>query len=404
MATSEMILIDPPAPPPGPPDFVPPQQSFRLVALAPRLSIDPALLMVWGSNKDNTAAGSRNRPGSTTNTTQKMIGPSLMVALAAGYGQAYRDIYLPAGTWYDVEEGFKFQSTGGSAAWLRHYPLQRDGTLQLPLFARAGAIIPRQPVPSSMHNSFARTLDKQTDPTLIVDLYAGANGQFDLYEDDGKTLAHERGEHRLTEMNLVSAETGGELKFSMAPAKGTFAGAAALRPLELNLYHSGQVLDSLRLDGQELPACQSGVGELIARSCYLSESGKAYVTRIRVPSYGTKTGLALSAQFKTAAPIDRRAILFVCQADSLPPNHDVYLVGNLPSLGAWQPERALKMDAGRAPQWSLWIRDLPKDQLIEWKCLNKSRLKPYQVSWQPGANNQVLQGPLVHGGMTKGSL
>ena len=65
------------------------------------------------------------------------------------------------------------------------------------------------------------------------------------------------------------------------------------------------------------------------------------------------SGLALTAQFKTAAPIDQRAMLFVCQADSLPPNHDVYLVGNLPSLGAWQP---------------------------------------------------VLQGPLVHGGMTKGSL
>ncbi len=343
-------------------------------------------------------------PMISTNTTQKMIGPSLMVALATGYGQSYRDVYLPAGTWYDVEEGLKFQSTGAATGWLQNYPLQRDGILQLPLFAKAGAIIPRQAIPSSMHNSFARTLDKQTDATLIVDLYAGANGQFQLYEDDGKTLAHERGEHRLTEMKLVSAEGDGELKFSIAPALGSFTGATAVRPLELNLYHFGKICESLQLNGEELPACLGEAGDLATKSCFLEEPGKSHSTRIRLPSYTVKTGLELTASLNTAAPKDKRSVLFVCQSDSLPPNHDVYLVGNLASLGAWQPEKALKMDSGRAPQWSLWMRDLPRNELIEWKCLTKNRLKPFQVSWQPGANNQIDLGQLAFGGLSKGSF
>lgn len=54
----------------------------------------------------------------------------------------------------------------------------------MPLFVRAGSIIPLGP-------ELQYTREKPADPiTLLV--YTGADGKFDLYEDDGLTYGYER--------------------------------------------------------------------------------------------------------------------------------------------------------------------------------------------------------------------
>ena len=55
----------------------------------------------------------------------------------------------------------------------------------MPLYVRAGAIIPFDPVRQYVDQPV-------TDPTTIR-IYAGADGHFTLYDDDGKSLDYEKG-------------------------------------------------------------------------------------------------------------------------------------------------------------------------------------------------------------------
>lgn len=103
--------------------------------------------------------------------------------LGAG-GDARDGIYLPAnpGGWVDYWTGNAYGDSSGSVAkTVDGYatPLET-----LPLFVRAGAIIPMWPagLPLKAGNS-------TTPPpsTLVLDIFPEGKSQFELYEDDGVT-------------------------------------------------------------------------------------------------------------------------------------------------------------------------------------------------------------------------
>jgi alpha-glucosidase (family GH31 glycosyl hydrolase) len=56
----------------------------------------------------------------------------------------------------------------------------------MPLYIRAGAILPMDPV--------KQYTDEKVDGPLTVQIHPGADGNFLLYEDDGKTFNFRRGE------------------------------------------------------------------------------------------------------------------------------------------------------------------------------------------------------------------
>ena len=56
----------------------------------------------------------------------------------------------------------------------------------MPLFVRAGSIVPTGPV--------LQYVDEKPDAPLTVVVYTGADGKFSLYEDDGRSYGYERGE------------------------------------------------------------------------------------------------------------------------------------------------------------------------------------------------------------------
>jgi alpha-glucosidase len=107
---------------------------------------------------------------------QVLLGPSLMAAPIYRPGAEYRAVYLPAGTWYDWWTGERCE---GPTHILAHAPLER-----MPLYVRAGAVIPLGPV---MQYTDERPLDE-----LTLRVYPGA-GEWTLYEDDGHTFEHRSG-------------------------------------------------------------------------------------------------------------------------------------------------------------------------------------------------------------------
>jgi alpha-glucosidase/alpha-D-xyloside xylohydrolase len=99
-------------------------------------------------------------------------GRDLLVAPVVEPGARLRRLYLPAGSWYDW---WTHQKVAGGR-WLE--PQVDLGTL--PLYARAGAIVPLDPVRQY-------TAQPVSEPTTL-NVFSGADGQFFLYDDDGVSL------------------------------------------------------------------------------------------------------------------------------------------------------------------------------------------------------------------------
>jgi alpha-glucosidase (family GH31 glycosyl hydrolase) len=66
----------------------------------------------------------------------------------------------------------------------------------IPLFVKAGSIVPLGSVVESTH-------DQQR--IAHVKVFAGANGDFTLYNDDGQTYAYEKGESQITQIHWDDA-------------------------------------------------------------------------------------------------------------------------------------------------------------------------------------------------------
>jgi alpha-glucosidase (family GH31 glycosyl hydrolase) len=100
---------------------------------------------------------------------QYLWGRDILVAPVFTQGATAREVYLPAGTWYDWWTGER--QVGGRS-------VRRAVDLAtMPIYVRAGAIIPVDPVRQY-------TGEAVTEPTTLR-IYTGAPGRFVLYDDDG---------------------------------------------------------------------------------------------------------------------------------------------------------------------------------------------------------------------------
>ncbi len=112
-------------------------------------------------------------------TDEYMFGPAFLVAPVTTYQARSRSVHLPptSGDWYDFWTG---AHTAGGQTIDAQAPYDA-----LPLFIRAGSIIPFGP-------ELQYTGEKSADPITLY-VYAGADGAFTLYEDDGLTYGYEKG-------------------------------------------------------------------------------------------------------------------------------------------------------------------------------------------------------------------
>ncbi len=104
-------------------------------------------------------------------STEYLWGRDLLVAPVYTKGATERDVYLPAGNWYDWWTNIR---VAGGRTVSRTVDLAT-----MPIYVRAGAIIPVDPVRQY-------TGEPVTEPTTLR-VYPGANGEFTLYDDDGSS-------------------------------------------------------------------------------------------------------------------------------------------------------------------------------------------------------------------------
>ena len=121
---------------------------------------------------------------------QFLFGDTLMAAPVCQPGQRSRQVYLPGGGWYDFWTGQRLSGEVTAEA-----PLER-----MPLYVRAGSVLPMGPV---MQHS-----DEWPPETLTLRVYPG-NGESWLYEDDGHSMAYQSGQRQIT--RFVCETSGGSL-------------------------------------------------------------------------------------------------------------------------------------------------------------------------------------------------
>ncbi|HEY1358510.1 MAG TPA: TIM-barrel domain-containing protein [Thermoleophilaceae bacterium] len=153
-----------------------------------------------------------------THSHQYMLGPHLLVAPVGTPGDpAQKEVWFPPGTWTDI---FTRQRYRGPALRTLSVPLER-----MPVFARAGAIVPRQ--------DYRPGDDRRPPATLIVDAYPGRRGAFTLYEDAGDGLTYKH--RRFARTRISQRRRGRRIVITIGRARGSFSGKPRRRSYVLRV-------------------------------------------------------------------------------------------------------------------------------------------------------------------------
>ena len=154
---------------------------------------------------------------------QYMFGDALLVApiatpVSADSLLAPKSIWLPEGNWFELPTGAMLR---GPAKVLRAFAID-----EIPVYAKAGSIIPMQPKTSN-------TREKLVDP-LILTVIPGDSGHTGVYEDEGNSLGYQQGKYAWTRARQknISSE---EVSIEISPVEGTYPGILRERSYELRL-------------------------------------------------------------------------------------------------------------------------------------------------------------------------
>ena len=146
-------------------------------------------------------------------------------------------VWLPPGEWLHFFDGRFFDGDCWQAIYGAHD--------EIPVFARAGAIVPLGPRVGwgGVDNPEA----------LHVHVFPGADNSFELYEDDGETVRYREGQYTLTPFSQRWEET--QLTFTVGPASGETELLPAERVYTL-LFRgiASPEMVTILIDGYEEPA------------------------------------------------------------------------------------------------------------------------------------------------------
>lgn len=211
---------------------------------------------------------------------QWFVGPWMLVApivsgATAQVSDTARDIYLPSGNW--LEYGDSKTVHTGPKRLVKH----PAGMGEVPVFIRAGAIIPMQPV--------VQYTDQPLPANYPLTLYifpSSVETNHTLFEDDG-VRGYENGNYALTRFS--AQQTGGSVKIKIAAreVRGTFKPAARQYLVKV---HAQSIVNGLSRNGSSLP--QLSMSELAAGALGWSFDPEARSLSVRLQDDGSEQVLS----------------------------------------------------------------------------------------------------------------
>jgi hypothetical protein len=203
------------------------------------------------------------------NPGEYLYGPDVLVAPVTTPGQiATRDVWLPPGRWVDYFTGATFE--GPTTATMK-MPLD-----QMPVFVRAGAIVPEQP---QMSHVGAQPLSP-----LRLKVFSGASGSFTLYSDAGEGLGYRRAEDAETPISYH--ENAMDSHLTIRRDRGHYPGQLADRAYDVDLVDLSAP-DRVTVDDRQLPHVISG--DARAGWSYDAATATVHIHTASLPTSDTHT-------------------------------------------------------------------------------------------------------------------
>lgn len=202
---------------------------------------------------------------------QFTLGDDLLVATVAAPGENPSvDMWIPPGTWYPYFSG---SAVTGPQVLAVEVPLD-----EYAVFARAGSILPtQQDLPTSSRGP-------QDNLTLTV--WAGGDGSYTLYEDEGVGFEYEQGVFQTTVIDNVDDGEGCQVVTIGAAEGSEFPGALTSRSWTVELVGFGDA-EEVRLNADLLSSGGSAPGWVY----------DATSNRVRVQTGVVETDKALKLSF-----------------------------------------------------------------------------------------------------------
>ena len=179
---------------------------------------------------------------------QWMFGPALMACPVGKYEQYSRNVYLPKQKgWYDFYTGKYY---AGGQTILADAPYDK-----IPVFVPEGAILPVGPEMEWSDQKKAELID------LYV--YAGKDGSYTLYEDEGTNYNYEKGKYATIDFQYNDAQK----TVTIGARKGSFDGMLQKRRFNVVLVNAAK--------GQGVSLDKAPKGKMV------SYSGKQVVVKLK---------------------------------------------------------------------------------------------------------------------------
>jgi alpha-glucosidase (family GH31 glycosyl hydrolase) len=150
----------------------------------------------------------------------QMLAAPVVVPADNATGLSTEKVWLPEGEWIEWPTGKHFT---GPVTAERSFSIE-----QIPVYLRAGAIVPMQP-------PMRYTGEKPVDP-LIVNVWPlkpGSTSSYLVYEDSGLSVEYQRGVFARTP--IKATQTGDRLLVEIGPVEGGYPGMPKTRGFELRL-------------------------------------------------------------------------------------------------------------------------------------------------------------------------
>lgn len=343
-------------------------------------------------------------PNLRQNGHTKMIGPSLVYSVVAGYGQTETRAYLPAGDWYEYHTNEVFPSRGEETPELPAYRdrMGKRGLFTLPVFARAGAIVPKMIVDGDTLNVSGKRREGAKRDDLVVRVFQGPKPtSFPLFEDDGESLAYESGAFRRTTISHEPVEGGVKVTIA-APEGKQYAGSPDRRAVRVELVVKDAEGTDVTVDDARLERCGSRAEyDRAGGSCWTSGGPNLVLAKVAPDDVRRPKTFVLSI-----APVKPRASAhFVCDNGVTREGQAIFVYGSDPKLGSWDPKRAVRLEATRYPRWTGVVSGLEPGVKIEWKCLRMAETGPAGgVDVQAGLNSSIRTPASGYAGTSRGRL
>ena len=156
---------------------------------------------------------------------QYMFGKSMLVAPVTEAGAVEWEVYLPkTAVWFDFWTGKKYSGGQKVAA---------DASQnKIPVFIKSGSIIPVGAV--------KQYSAEKTDTALEIRIYAGADGRFQLYEDEGDGYNYEKGKYTIIPFTWNDANK----TLQIGAIQGSFPGYLKNRTFKILLVKDGDGINN----------------------------------------------------------------------------------------------------------------------------------------------------------------